>query len=289
MKLLVTGAFGFTGRHFVKIARTAGHTVSELRANLKDRDALKIEIAKEQPEAVVHLAAISFIGHADESAFHQVNVLGTLNLLDALAALNFPPQNILLASSANVYGNCDRSPIPEEQIPAPINEYAISKVTMENMARGYLDRLPLFFARPFNYTGPGQAESFIIPKLITHFASRAKVIELGNLEVEREFNDVRFVCEAYLRLLHTGNAGEVYNICSGKPVSPKSVIHLLEKLTGYTLQISTNPAWVRTNEVHRLCGDPTKLFRAVGPLPLYDLCDTLEWMLACYKAGIAST
>lgn len=279
MKLLVTGAHGFTGRHFVKAAHDYGYEVIALQADLKDRETVRQQVLKASPEAVVHLGAISFVGHADTSAFYNVNVIGTLNLLDALAALAQPPRNILLASSANVYGNCEQSPITEEQPPAPVNHYAMSKLAMEYMARTYLDRLPLFFVRPFNYTGPGQAESFIIPKLAAHFARRAEIVELGNIDVEREFNDVRFVSEAYLQLLKKAQSGEIYNICSGKPVTLKSVLELLTHITGHHLQIKVNPAFVRNNEIHRLCGSPAKLLNIVGDIPLPALQDTLQWML----------
>ncbi|MEF3074298.1 GDP-mannose 4,6-dehydratase [Methylobacter sp. Wu1] len=279
MRLLVTGGQGFTGQHFVKAARACGHEVITLQADLKDREAVRQQVIEAAPEAVVHLAAISFVGHADASAFYNVNVIGTLNLLEALAALAQPPRSVLIASSANVYGNCERSPITEEQAPAPVNHYAMSKLAMEYMARTYLDRLPLFFARPFNYTGPLQAKSFVIPKLVAHFAQKAEAVELGNLDVEREFNDVRFVCEAYLRLLQKATPGEVYNICSGKPVTLKSVIELLGQITGHQLQVNVNPAFVRSNEIHRLCGSPAKLVGTVGEIPSPALVDTLRWML----------
>lgn len=279
MKLLLTGADGFTGRHFVACAQAYGHKVHALQANLTDKEGLKAEVVQLAPEVVVHLAAISFVGFTDASAFYDVNVLGTLNLLDALAAQVHPPCNVLLASSANVYGNCEQSSIAETQVPAPVNHYATSKLAMEWMARTYLDRLPLFFVRPFNYTGPGQAESFVIPKLVAHFANRAEVIELGNLDIEREFNDVRFVCEAYLRLLQKGKSGEVYNVCTGNPVSLKSVLALLGQITGHQLQVRVNPAFVRNNEIHRLCGLPAKLESCIGNFSYPTLKETLQWML----------
>lgn len=279
MRLLLTGADGFTGRHFADSASAAGHQVTAISSDLKDRDGLKQEVLKAAPEAVIHLAAISFVGHAEASAFYDVNVIGTLNLLDALAALPQAPRKILLASSANVYGNCEQSPISEQQAPAPVNHYAMSKLAMEYMARNYLDRLPLFFVRPFNYTGVGQAESFLIPKLVAHFARAAAFVELGNLDVEREFNDVRFVCDAYLKLLDKAVPGEVYNVCSGNPVTLKSVIELLRKISGHELEVRVNPAFVRANEVHRLCGVPAKLEKCVGASVHPSLEETLQWML----------
>lgn len=277
---MLTGARGFTGRHFAEYARAAGHEVVPLRANLKDTALLTQEVQEAAPEAVVHLAAISFVGHTEPNAFYEVNVIGTLNLLEALTKLPKRPQSVLLSSSANVYGNCTTSPISEQQQAAPVNHYAMSKFAMESMARTYSSRLPLFFTRPFNYTGPGQAESFIIPKLVKHFAERKVAVELGNIDVEREFNDVRFVCDAYLRLLLQSPANEVVNICSGRPVSLKSVITLLSQITGHNIETKINPAFVRANEIHRLCGDSTKLVSMVGEIPMPSLKDTLTWMLA---------
>ena len=217
------------------------------------------EVALVIPEAVLHLAAISFVGHADSSAFYAVNVVGTTNLLSALAALPQRARRVLLASSANVYGNCDASPISEAQPPAPVNHYAMSKLAMEYMAMTYADQLDLVITRPFNYTGPGQSENFVIPKLVEHFARKAPSIALGNLDVKREFNDVQMVCSAYLQLLQHGEAGETYNVCSGQPYALQHVIDTLTRITGHTMQVGVNPALVRADEVHRLSGSPAKL------------------------------
>lgn len=279
MNILLTGAAGFTGIFFRQQAEAAGHTVWPLAADLTNKAAVAAEVAEAQPDAVVHLAAISFVGHADEIAFYNVNLLGTLNLLDALSSLSVLPSKVLLASSANVYGNCEASPIAEEQVPAPVNHYATSKLAMEHMALTYADRLPLVITRPFNYTGVGQAPQFLIPKLVSHYARRADRIELGNLHVEREFNDVRMVCEAYLRLLALGQPGQIYNVCSGQPHTLKQVLETLEFITGHQMAVDVNPAFVRANEVHRLCGSPTKLNEAVGSLGVWELEDTLRWML----------
>jgi nucleoside-diphosphate-sugar epimerase len=288
MKILLTGGAGFTGLFFRSAAEAAGHHVVSLQADLTDKAAVAAEVLQAAPDAVVHLAAISFVGHADDTAFYGVNVVGTMNLLSALAALPIAPAKVLLASSANVYGNCDASPITEDQPPAPVNHYAMSKLAMEHMARTYLDRLPVVFTRPFNYTGPGQAPNFLIPKLASHFAGRAPAIELGNLHVEREFNDVRMVCDAYLGLLAHGVPGEVYNVCSGQPYTLQTVLDELTNITGHQLDVRVNPAFVRANEVHRLCGDPAKLLACVGPLRQLTLRETLLAMLANADAGGAS-
>jgi nucleoside-diphosphate-sugar epimerase len=284
MKILLTGAAGFTGRFFMTAAEAAGHQVIALQANLTDQSLVADEVALAQPDAVVHLAAISFVGHADDSAFYAVNVVGTTNLLAALAALPVRPSSVLLASSANVYGNCDTSPITEAQAPAPVNHYAMSKLAMEHMAWTFQDRLPIVMTRPFNYTGPGQTPQFLLPKLVNHFARKAELVELGNLQVEREFNDVRMVCDAYLALLEHGVPGQVYNVCSGQPFALQHVIDTLEQLTGHSMAIKVNPAFVRANEVHRLCGSPEKLealFKHKGvTFNTPGLDETLDWMLS---------
>jgi len=245
MKILLTGAAGFTGLFFKSAAEAEGHQVVALQADLTDKAAVVAYVLQAAPDAVVHLAAISFVGHADDTAFYGVNVVGTMNLLASLAALPVKPSTVLLASSANIYGNCDASPITEAQPAAPVNHYAMSKLAMEHMARTYLDRLPLVITRPFNYTGIGQSPQFLIPKLVSHFARRAPAIELGNLQVEREFNDVRMVCDAYLALLAHGVPGEVYNVCSGQPYNLQHVIGLLSDITGHTMDVKVNPAYVR--------------------------------------------
>ncbi len=290
MKILLTGAAGFTGLFFKSAAEAAGQQVVALQADLTDKAAVTAEVHQAAPDVVVHLAAISFVGHADDTALYGVNVVGSLNLLAGLAALPIKPHKVLLASSANVYGNCDASPITEGQTPSPNNHYGASKLAMEHMALTYADRLPLVITRPFNYTGPGQALQFLIPKLVSHFARRAPAIELGNLHVEREFNDVRMVCDAYLALLTLGVPGEVYNVCSGQPYTLHHVLSLLSGITGHTMDVQVNPAFVRANEVHRLCGSPHKLRACVGDLLAYDLADTLQWMLdaAALNTGTVS-
>jgi len=284
LKILLTGADGFTGRPFSSHAIAAGHVIVPLRADLTDRDALISEVLEVQPEAVVHLAGIAFVGHADDAAFYAVNTTGTTNLLEALLQSPRRPRRVLLASSANVYGNSEHSPLDEGLAPAPVNHYAMSKLAMEYMARTYADRLDIIITRPFNYTGPGQDANFVIPKLAEHFARKAPSISLGNLDVEREFNDVRMVCDAYLQLLSHGVAGETYNVCSGRPYKLRHIIDTFTRLTGHALRVEIDPRFVRPNEVHRLCGNPEKLASLLRQhnksLVAPTLDDTLQQMLA---------
>ncbi len=282
MRIGLTGALGFTGIHFTRWATAAGHTVVPIQSDLTDANALNQEFAilcSNAPlDALVHLAAISHVTHADLDAFYRVNVVGTAYLLDALHKAG-QCCKVLLASSANVYGNTEHSPISEAQPPSPANHYAVSKLAMEYVAKTYQDRLPLVFVRPFNYTGPLHHESFLIPKLVKHFIERQSTVSLGNTHVLREFNDVRMVCASYLALLASGLPGETYNICTGKVYSLDEVLAALTQLTGHPIAVQVNPAFVRTNEVHRLCGNPDKLIATIGQCQSFELDQTLQWML----------
>ena len=288
MIILVTGAGGFTGRHFIERASSRAHTIIPLSVDLRDKAAVRDAVQAVDFDAVLHLAGISFVGHKDEAAFYTINVIGTTNLLAALAEKkSTKPRCVLIASSANVYGNSDKSPIPEIQQTSPVNHYATSKLAMEHMALTYLDRLPIVVARPFNYTGRGQDLNFIIPKLVDHFAHRAQTIELGNVHTEREYNDVRMVCDAYLALLEHGQAGEAYNVCAGHTHTLQSVMNTLTQLTGHDLEVRINSAFVRATEVIRLCGSPDKLAALLSEnniaLQQPSLQDTLKWMLSEVK------
>jgi GDP-6-deoxy-D-talose 4-dehydrogenase len=136
----------------------------------------------------------------------------------------------------------------------------------------------LVIARPFNYTGPGHSPDFVVPKLIDHFKTRRSSVRLGNVDVEREYNDVRYVCEAYLRLLQINVSG-TFNICSGITYSLTDIVSKLRNLTGHPIRIDIDEALVRPNDIKKLSGDASKLLSAVGPIPTYPIEETLQWML----------
>jgi len=281
-KILLTGANGFTGRWFTAMGKDAGHDIVALNADLMGTT-LEAEVLKLNPDAVVHLAGISFVASKDQEAFYRVHALGTSRLLEALSKLPQPPKKVLLASSATVYGNVGAAESSENQALSPIDHYAISKVAMEEMAKTFFHQLPIVIVRPFNYTGPGQKPNFLIPKLITHFAEKKASIELGNLNIEREFNSVKMICAAYFGLLQFGAPGEIYNVSSGRAHSLQFVLDSLIKLTGHTPQIRVNPDFVRASEVRRMCGSPQKLISLLQAhgvlLPIISLESTLEEML----------
>lgn len=275
MKILVTGADGFTGQYFTAEARRNGHEVIELKANLNDIEALNKEILATVPDAVVHLAAISFVGHGSAADFYNVNVIGTLNLLSSIAQLMPNKPRVLIASSANVYGAPIVETIDELVNPMPVNHYATSKLAMEFMVKTWFDRLPIIITRAFNYTGVGQHENFLVPKIVAHFKRGDKIIELGNLDVSRDFSDVRDVVSAYLNLLESDKHSLLVNVCNGKTISLHEVIQKMNNIAGYDIEVQVNPKFVRPNEITKLCGDNDYLKSLIGYSPKYSFDQTL--------------
>lgn len=271
--VLLTGAAGFTGRYLRKALEGRGYKVVPLQfegpspCDLTDRAATEVAVRDAQPDAVIHLAALSFVGHDHPEEFYRVNVFGTLNLLQALTGLDRPPQRVLIASSGNVYGTPDIEVLDELVCPAPVNHYANSKLAMEHMVRAnWFSRMPIVITRPFNYTGVGQAKHFLIPKIVQHFRERAKFIELGNLNVFRDFSDVDDVVAAYMALLESDARSEIVNICSGRGIALLDVVRIMNHLAGYEIEVRVNPEFVRENEVPRLVGSNERL-RSLAKLP----------------------
>lgn len=296
-RVLITGSHGFTGRFVAASLRRAGYrvlgTVSrptpsehpEIAAedtfplDLRDADQVRRVIDQARPHAVVHLAALAFVGHGNADDFYHVNVVGTRHLLEALAEQRVAPDRVILASSANVYGNAREGRLDETTPFNPANDYAVSKVAMEYLARLWMDRLPLLIARPFNYTGVGQERRYLVPKIVDHFRRRAERIELGNLDVARDFSDVRAIAEAYRGLLQSPAVGQAVNLCSGESRSLRELIAVCATHTDHRLKVEVNPRFVRANEVRTLCGDNTRLRQLVPDWAPASFDDTLAWML----------
>lgn len=290
---LVTGGSGFTGRYLIAHLKRQGHHVVALASqpcgadethhiDLNESDALTDMVSRVSPQQVYHLAALSFVGHPTPLDFYRVNVLGTETLLNALSVLSTLPR-VLVISSANVYGANGQAVIDESVLPAPVNHYANSKLAMEHIVRTYASRLPLLIARPFNYTGPSQAVHFLVPKIVQHIQQREPYIELGNINVSRDFSDVRDVVAIYSHLINywpsEAASGSIINVGSGESVSLQALIKILEDLTGHHIEIKMNPAFVRSNEIHDLKACTKRLTRWVPSMSRYSLYDTLEAML----------
>ncbi|MGL4318316.1 MAG: GDP-mannose 4,6-dehydratase [Pseudomonas sp.] len=288
--VLITGIKGFTGRYMAEELSHHGYRVSGIgsqddksegyrQVDLTDAPALKACLAEWQPDIIIHLAALAFVEHGDASAFYQVNLIGTRNLLEAVASMGKNPECVLLASSANVYGNATPGMLDEQSRLAPANDYAVSKMAMESMASLWRERLPLIITRPFNYTGVGQSEQFLLPKIVAHFKKHATTLELGNLDVSRDFTDVRALVRAYRQLIVANALGQTVNVCSGHSHSLGEIIRLCSAITGHQLEVRVNPAFVRQNEVKSLWGNAAHLRSLIGHWDTPPLEETLRWML----------
>ncbi|MDK2757740.1 MAG: GDP-mannose 4,6-dehydratase [Blastomonas fulva] len=279
MRVLVTGADGFTGTYLVAELLSRGHEVVPFASDITDAAAVDAEVAAVSPDRVIHLAAIAFVGTDAVDPFYQVNQLGTYHLLDAVAR-HAPRAHVLIASSANIYGNTTGGYLDESTPPNPANHYAVSKWAMELGARIWADRLHITTARPFNYTGVGQEEQYLIPKIVAHFRRREPVITLGNIDVSRDFGDVRSVVAAYCGLSLAPPAPQVVNVCTGRVWNIRQIIAIASRITGHDIEIATNPAFMRANEVEILAGDAALLHALLPDWQPRDLEDTLQWMLA---------
>ena len=289
-RVLITGLQGFTGRHMVTELENCGYEVwgigeadlaepRTLPADLTDPASLSAAISLIRPQYVIHLAGVAFVGHGQPKAFYDINLVGTRNLLEALEPFAASLKCVLLASSANVYGNLQGGLLSENNPTNPANDYAVSKLAMEYMAKLWLPKIPVVIARPFNYTGVGQSDSFLIPKIVSHFVRKQNTIELGNMDVWREFNDVRDVVHAYRKLIEAAPVGKTVNVCSNNLVSLRDALALATELTGEKIEARVNPVFVRANEVLKLGGDTTLLKKFVPDWQPRPLRETLAWML----------
>lgn len=291
-RVLVTGAAGFTGRALCEALVRRGHEVHGLSqggalgpaphemhaGNLLDREGLQVLLAKVRPQYLIHLAARAFVGSDDNLGFYQTNVLGTCNLLDA--ARDAGVARVIAASSANVYGvPITAESLTEDSIPAPVNHYAASKLAMEHMARTYRDDFGLVITRPFNYTGPGQDASYLVPKLVRHFRERAPTIQLGNLDIARDFTSLDDVVDAYIALLESDISDDTFNICSGQATSLQDLLKKLVDLSGHHPEIVSSAGLSRRHDIPVLCGDNRRLRERTGWAPSQSIDDILRSML----------
>lgn len=295
-RTLVTGASGFTGRYLVQALAAAGHEVHALvqdadgmdrqsdvwihGCDLTDAAACRQVVDRVKPDLVAHLAAVAFVAHADPFEMYRTNILGTRNLLAALADGPARPSAILVSSSANIYGNRSEGVLDERSPVQPANDYGVTKGAAEMLCGVYADALPLIVTRPFNYTGVGQSPRFLIPKIVDHARRQAWDIQLGNIAIARDFSDVRTVVDAYCRLLaEPRSVGGTFQICSGRAVSLEQILTMVEQLSGHDFTVTVNPDLVRAQEVVSLCGTPAHIESVIGPLRHIPLAETLEWML----------
>lgn len=309
MRVLITGARGFVGPHLVRaLQRICGEVTilptgtangehpqlgPVLRIDVTDFAAVAAEIQEFRPTHVVNLAGLAApaAAAADPRAAWQVHVQGTLNLAQAIME-HAPDCWLLNAGSGLVYGDSAKSgsPLNEGMLLAPVDEYAVTKAAAD-LALGVHARrgLKCIRFRPFNHTGAGQSDAFVIPAFAMQIAQieaglAEPVIRVGNLDAERDFLDVRDVSEAYALAVRSAEAlleepGPILNVASGEP---RRIGDLLEGLLGQSrvaIKVEKDPSRLRPSDLPRIVGDASRLRNKLGWSPRHPFGDTLAAVL----------
>jgi GDP-4-dehydro-6-deoxy-D-mannose reductase len=287
---LVTGAQGFVGRHLLA---ELGDEAVPLQADITDFEALREDIERERPSAVVHLAAQSSVASSWEGEREAwlVNAVGTVNLLAAVRAAQ-PEARVLLVSTGDVYGRAAELPTPEEAPVRPLSPYAASKAAAElaaECARRAEDR-DTIVVRPFTHIGPGQSDVFAVGSWTSQIARLEEdgggTLRVGNLDVQRDLTDVRDVCRAYGALLDPVVPAATYNVASGTVVRLGDVVELLIGLARRPIAVEQDPARSRPVDIPIQHGDASRLAAATGWRPSIPLEQTLSDALDYARAAL---
>jgi GDP-4-dehydro-6-deoxy-D-mannose reductase len=301
MKVLVTGAHGFVGRHLVSHLEANGDDVTgvdrgEHGPDITDADEVHDLLADLKPEVVYHLAGWADVGgswKAPVEAF-RTNAEGTLNVLTAAADVGV--QRVLAVSSADVYGKVEPGELPltEDSPLRPASPYAVSKVAADYLGlQAWLGRgLPVLRVRAFNHLGPGQTAAFVAPALASRIARAERdggeVLTVGNLSARRDFTDVRDVVRAYRLLMESGEPGEVYNVCSGVDMAVQDLADQLLAQATVPLRFETDQELLRPVDVPVLRGSHARLTAATGWEPEIPISQTLTDLLEDWRARVAA-
>lgn len=307
MRILITGAGGFVGRHLsahLAVAEPAaaligttllpGETVhpalhDSRRINLVDEAAVRALVDDCRPETIYHLAAQAFVPRSFDNPWETLenNIRAQLNIIRACLALDIRPR-ILVVSSAEIYGAAQAWQLPmDESAPIrPTNPYSVSKVAQDMLALQYhlSHDLPVMRARPFNHIGPGQNARFVAPAFALQIArieanQGEAVIYVGNLSAKRDFTDVRDIVRGYHLIAARGKAGEAYNIASGVARSIGSLLDTLLGLSAIDIEARVDPDRLRPVDVPEIRGDASKLREDTGWQPRLSFEETLRDVL----------
>ncbi|OGD25839.1 MAG: hypothetical protein A2Y56_08075 [Candidatus Aminicenantes bacterium RBG_13_63_10] len=310
-RILVTGATGFVGRHLAKLLRERGDRVFGTcfpdHPGCEDKDFihldLRLEVGAERavgeaaPEWVFHLAAVSNVRQSWEKRGETIetNLLGTSSLFEAVRK-RAPGARVLFISTSDVYGvHPDReTPFKEDDPTSVVNPYSFTKAAGEVLSRFYVEveKLDIVIARPFPHTGPGQTADFVFSDWASQVARIERgeappLLEVGNLEVRRDYSDVRDVIRAYVLLMEKGRRGEIYNVCSGRAVSLREVMETLLGLSRRPVDVRQDPARLRKTDIPYLAGDGSKLRRETGWTPEIPFSQTLRDLLDSWREKAA--
>ena len=287
MRAFITGAHGFVGRHLADHLRLLGDDVVAVDrdCDVTDRERVVAKLRESSPDAIYHLAALTHIGDSwkEPTEFTRVNVLGTVNVLDAARAVA-PTATVIIVSSADVYGVVHESDLPlvETKAPAPANPYSQSKMEVEYFAReaARSAKQRVIIARPFNHVGPGQSAGFIVPALVERLlearARQRNEIAVGDLSPRRDFTDVRDVVRAYRLMVQYAKSGEIYNVASGRDLAMSDLASQLVQMIAPGVRLQADPSLFRPVEVPVMRGSFAKLHDTTGWEPLREIDDSLR-------------
>jgi GDP-4-dehydro-6-deoxy-D-mannose reductase len=286
--VLITGADGFVGTH---LRALLGDSAIGAGVDVLDRAALSEVVRATRPRSIVHLAAESSVASswADAPATWSVNVVGTVNVLEAVREEK-PSARVLFVSTGEVYGRADRLPTPESAPVAPLSPYAATKAAAEiacgQFIRGGLD---VVIARAFNHEGPGRDERFAFGSWAHQIARLEEagggVLAVGDLSAERDISDVRDICRAYTLLLDGGASAGIYNVASGQSVPMSYIVELFVSLARCSVDVERSEDRVRPLEIPRMVGDASRLRKATGWQPEIPLEQTVGDMLQAARAA----
>jgi nucleoside-diphosphate-sugar epimerase len=293
MKILITGINGFVGTILRRMLEEKGYGVSGIDMRSEDSSVHAVDITDQAavmrcieelaPDFIFHLAAISRVDYTNPSLLYAINVIGTLNCLTAASHLPIKPK-FLLVSSSQIYGIVEDEfqPVSEQTPIKPVNHYGASKASAEHLVQVFHHEygLPITIARPFNHIGRGQDPHFIIPKIVKSIKDKNTNIQLGNLNVMRDFLDVRDVGNAYIRIMENFNDGGVYNIASGTGYKLSDLVAFIQEIAGIKLNIQHSDSLLRKNEIVKSIGDCTVFKKQFDWQPVYTIRDSLEWILS---------
>jgi GDP-4-dehydro-6-deoxy-D-mannose reductase len=303
VRVLVTGIGGFVGPWLVRALAEKGHESVGLvregdepppgvvghRADVTERAQVEQVLRDVRPDAIIHLAAISFVPEAegDPDTAYRINLGGTLALLAATRAVS-PQARVLVVGSSDAYGAVRRSelPVTEDAPFRPLTVYGATKAAGDIAAGqwAHASGLDIVRARPFNHTGPGQRATFVCAAIARQLAriergEQEPVVTVGNADPVRDFSDVRDVMAGYVALLERGKRGEAYNLCAGEGVSIAEVIALFRTHAKVPVRVWSDPALRRPVEVERIVGSHAKATADTGWAPRIPLTDTLRDVL----------
>lgn len=254
-----------------------------MSGNLSDAAAVSFMIEATRPDIIVNLAAISSVSQSwvIPAATFQVNVVGTINILEAVRAY-VPEAKILLIGSSEEY-SVSVEPLSEDSAIMANNPYGASKAAQENVAKMYADRfgLKVYRTRSFNHVGVGQASNFVVASWCKQAAEismsgQPGTMRVGNISVSRDFSDVRDVVRAYRLLVESDYAGEVFNVGAGKSYSLSSILETIISFSEQSITVEVDPALLRPADNPIICADCSKAKRLLGWVPKYTIEQSLR-------------